>query len=128
MRGSALRQAWACTVASLLGAALLACAAPARTSAERMTSSDIESAESDNAAARRLIAQHDWAAADACLRRGLAALGDGYAADGTIDETGTRLVLADAKARAGDLPLAVTLRQRVLDNRIALAREKARLP
>lgn len=46
--------------------------------------------------------------------------------DGTIDETGTRLVLADAKERAGDLPMAVTLRQRVLDDRLALAREKAR--
>lgn len=91
-----------------------------------MTSPRIDTAESDNAAASRYIAQHDWAAADACLRRGLAALGDDYAPDGTIDETGTRLVLADAKERAGDLPMAVTLRQRVLDDRLALAREKAR--
>jgi hypothetical protein len=113
--------------ATLLAGALCACAAaatPSKIPDTPMTTHTIEAAEAEVTNANGFAAQHDWVSANVCLRRGLATLGDDYVPDGVIDETGTRLVLADAKEREGDLATAVTLRQRVLANRLALARTK----
>ena len=123
----------ASSIASFLEAAALACtlcacvasATPSQTPETPMTTHTIEAAETEITNANRFIAEHDWVAANVCLRRGLAAIGGDYVPEGVIDETGTRLVLADAKEREGDLSTAVTLRRRVLENRIALSKEKA---
>lgn len=114
--------------AILLAGALCACAVaatPSKNPETHMTTTTIDAAQTEITNATRFIADRDWVAANVCLRRGLAALGDDYVPPGVIDETGTRLVLADGKEREGDLQTAVTLRRRVLENRIALAREKA---
>lgn len=113
----------------LLSCALCACASaatPLPNSGIQMTTHTIAAAEFEFDNASRFIEAHDWVAADHCLKRGLADIGDDYVPDGVIDETGTRLVLADAKERVGELPMAVGLRQRVLENRIALWKQKLR--
>ena len=125
----------ASSIASFLEAAALACTlcdcvasgTPSQTPETPMTTHTIEAAEIEITNANRFIAEHDWVAADVCLRRGLTAIGGDYVPEGVI-ETGTRLVLADAKAREGDLSTAVTLRRRVLENRIALSKEKYQHP
>lgn len=91
-----------------------------------MTTHTIDAAEGEFTKASRLIESHDWIGANGCLKRGLADVGNDYVPDGVIDETGTKLVLADARERQGDLPAAVTLRHRILENRIELWKEKLR--
>lgn len=111
----------------VLACALCACASaatPSPTPGKPMTTHTIEAAEFEFDNANRLVEAHDWVGANGCLKRGLADVGDDYVPDGVIDETGTRLVLADAKEREGDLPMAIRLRQRVLENRIALWKQK----
>lgn len=69
-------------------------------------------------AADNAIAQEDRPTANALLKRGLDALGDRYLSPDTIDDTGTKLVLADAEERRGALSGAVRLRRAVLASRL----------
>jgi hypothetical protein len=69
---------------------------------------------------RRLIAAHDAARAAQTLREGIAALGDRYFDENSLDSTGMKLVLAEHKITAGKLDEAVVLLERVLESRVLL--------
>lgn len=79
-------------------------------------------------AADQAMARKDWTAALGELERGLALMGDQYASGDTIDDTGMKLVLANAEAKKGNAQNAATLKHRVLASRLAQLRQKPQPP
>jgi hypothetical protein len=73
------------------------------------------------------IKEQDWASANGLLKKGLTVLGSSYSLPDTIDETGTKLILADSEERNGNLEGAVRIRRRILENRYILLQRKASL-
>jgi hypothetical protein len=71
------------------------------------------------------IARQDWSGANRLLRVGLETLGERYVSPTVIDETGMKLVAADAEERAGRLDNAVSMRRRILQTRLELFQAKA---
>lgn len=67
-------------------------------------------------------AKQDWVAANDAWLKGLNTLGDRYASPDAVDDTGMRLVAAEAEERRGNLNTAATIRQRVLQTRLDLWR------
>jgi hypothetical protein len=63
------------------------------------------------------IAEQDWVSANVLLKKGLSTLGDSYLSADTIDETGMKLILADAAEKNGDLQSAAKIRLRMLGSR-----------
>jgi hypothetical protein len=75
-------------------------------------------------AAEQAMAREEWPLANRLMQQGLTTLGEDYALAGVIDETGSRLILADAAARKQALSQAAHLRFNVLRARIDLMRQK----
>jgi hypothetical protein len=65
------------------------------------------------------ITEQDWVSANVLLKKGLATLGDSYLSADTIDETGMKLILADAAEENGDLQSAAKIRLKMLASRHA---------
>lgn len=74
--------------------------------------------------ADQAIATEDWAAANVLLKRGLKQLGSRYVSADTIDETGMKLVLADAAEKRGEPQNAARMRRNLLSTRLALLRKR----
>lgn len=79
-------------------------------------------AEAHLADADAAINTTNWAYANRSLGEGLAALGNCYvvAPAITIDETGMKLVAAQAEEKGGRVENAVQLRRRVLQTRLSM--------
>jgi len=56
----------------------------------------------------------------ASLRKGIAVIGDSYASDDVIDETGMKILLADTSLREGREREAAELLRRALETRLEL--------
>jgi hypothetical protein len=61
--------------------------------------------------------------AEQFLDKAIAALGSDYLSPKTIDDTGMKLTLANAEARAGKRAVAVAIKKRVLEARLEMYRK-----
>ncbi len=68
--------------------------------------------------------REDWVEANALLKRGLEMLGSRYVSSGAIDETGMKLVLAEAEEKRGALDNAARMRRRILSERLTALQKK----
>jgi hypothetical protein len=75
------------------------------------------------AEANRAQSANQLEQAEQFLDKAIAALGSDYISPKTIDDTGMKLTLANAEARAGKLAVAVTLKKRVLESRLEMYRK-----
>jgi hypothetical protein len=75
------------------------------------------------AEANRAQSANQLEQAGAFLDKAIANLGSDYVSPKTIDDTGMKLTLANAEARAGKLAVAVTLKKRVLEARLEMYRK-----
>jgi hypothetical protein len=75
------------------------------------------------AEANRAQSANELEQAEQFLDKAIAALGSDYISPKTIDDTGMKLTLANAEARAGKLAVAVTLKKRVLESRLEMYRK-----
>lgn len=75
------------------------------------------------AEANRAQSANELEQAGAFLDKAIANLGSDYASPKVIDDTGMKLTLANAEARAGKLAAAVTLKKRVLEARLEMFRK-----
>ena len=75
------------------------------------------------AEANRAQSANELEQAGAFLDKAIANLGSDYASPKVIDDTGMKLTLAGAEARAGKLAAAVTLKKRVLEARLEMYRK-----
>ena len=66
----------------------------------------------------------DWPQANTLLKQAFEQLGERYQSPDVIDETGMRLVLADAQERAGAWPAATSIRSRMLETRLQMLQRK----
>jgi hypothetical protein len=74
------------------------------------------------------IEKKDWESANNLLKKGLVTLGEKYRSPDIIDETDTKLILADFEERNGNLEGAAKIRRRILENRqILFQRNKDKL-
>lgn len=70
--------------------------------------------------AEQALERQEWPLANVLLKRGLDTLGDRYTASNTIDDSGMKLVLADAEEKKGNLQTSAQIRQSVLASRLSL--------
>lgn len=75
------------------------------------------------AEANRAQSANELEQAGAFLDKAIANLGSDYASPKVIDDTGMKLTLAGAEARAGKLAAAVMLKKRVLEARLEMFRK-----
>jgi hypothetical protein len=75
------------------------------------------------AEANRAQSANELEQAEQFLDKAIAALGSDYISPKTIDDTGMKLTLANAEARASKLAVAVTLKKRVLESRLEMYRK-----
>lgn len=86
---------------------------------------------SQEAAARlsladQATARHDFKLSNRKLDEAFQVLGNAYASNGTIDDTGMHLVIAESQERRGNLKLASELKRRLLIERLELCRQPSR--
>jgi hypothetical protein len=75
------------------------------------------------AEANRAQSANQLEQAEQFLDKAIVALGGDYLSPKVIDDTGMKLTLANAEARAGKLAGAVTLKKRVLESRLEMYRK-----
>ena len=75
------------------------------------------------AEANRVLTAQDFDRALAMFEKGLADLGTDYATAKTIDDTGMKLILANAEAAKGKPAVAANLKKRVLEARLEMYRQ-----
>lgn len=78
--------------------------------------------------AEQALERQEWPLANVLLKRGLDTLGDRYTTSNTIDDSGMKLVLADAEERKGNLQTSAQIRQSVLASRLSLFISKQQHP
>lgn len=85
-------------------------------------------AQASLAAADATMKNKDWEAANRRLLEGLKTLGDRYVLPASIDETGMKLVAAEAEEKNGRLENAAQMRRRILQTRLDMLQQKASSP
>lgn len=73
-------------------------------------------------AAEQAIENKEWASANTLLKRGLDIVGDRHTTPDSIDDSGMKLVLAEAEEKKGALHTAAHIRRSVLASRLSLLR------
>ena len=66
------------------------------------------------------LERQEWPLANVLLKRGLDSLSDRYTASNSIDDSGMKLVLADAEEKKGNLQTSAQIRHSVLASRLSL--------
>ncbi len=120
------------TLIATLVLLLSSCSMPSPGSEATMAEATVMNASETDAKTTTLLAaaeveiqNRNWLAANQLLKQGLAALGNSYLTPEMIDETGTKLLLADIEERKGSLETAALIRRRILGDRLSLLRAKS---
>ena len=70
------------------------------------------------------ISNEKWKDANDSLQKGIELLGDQYLSKDIIDDTGMKLIIANAAARKGDWEAAAAVKEKILSSRLQAFRSK----